>query len=186
MLPCGFSTGGGEVARYIGRYGTERIAKAVLVSAVPPFMLKTESNPGGLPIDVFDGLRAGFLADRSQFFKDVAGGPFFGFNRPGAKISQGMIDSWWLQGMLGGYKNTYDCIQAFSETDLTEDLQKFDVPTLVLHGNADQVMPIDIGGRASAMLIPNAKLLVYPGVPHGLTDTHTDQLNQDLLEFLNT
>ena len=139
----GFSTGGGEVARYIGRHGTNRVAKAVLVSAVPPLMLKTAANPGGLPIEVFDGLRAASLADRSQFFKDVPSGPFFGFNRPGAKVSQGMIDSWWLQGMMGGHKNTYECIKAFSETDFTEDLKKFDVPTLIIHGDDDQVVPID-------------------------------------------
>ena len=180
----GFSTGGGEVARYIGRHGTQRIAKAVLVSAVPPLMLQTDANPGGLPKEVFDGFRASFLADRSQFFKDVASGPFFGFNRPGAKISQGMIDSWWLQGMMGGHKNTYECIKAFSETDFTEDLQKLDVPTLVIHGDDDQVVPIDASGRASARLIPNAKLIVYPGAPHGITDTHKDRLNEDLLEFL--
>lgn len=180
----GFSTGGGEVARYIGRHGTKRIAKAVLVSAVPPLMLKTDANPGGLPKEVFDGFRASFLADRSQFFKAVASGPFFGFNRPGAKISQGMIDSWWLQGMMGGHKNTYECIKAFSETDFTEDLKKFDVPTLVIHGDDDQVVPIDASGRASAKLVPNAKLIVYPGAPHGLADTHKDRLNKDLLEFL--
>lgn len=180
----GFSTGGGEVARYIGRHGAQRITKAVLVSAVPPLMLQTDANPGGLPKEVFDGFRASFLADRSQFFKDVASGPFFGFNRPGAKISQGMIDSWWLQGMMGGHKNTYECIKAFSETDFTEDLEKFDVPTLVIHGDDDQVVPIDAAGRASARLIPNAKLIVYPGAPHGITDTHKDRLNEDLLEFL--
>jgi non-heme chloroperoxidase len=180
----GFSTGGGEVARYIGRHGTSRIAKAVLVSSVPPLMLKTDANPGGLPIEVFDGFRASFLADRSQFFKDVASGPFFGFNRPGAKISQGMIDSWWRQGMMCGHKNTYECIKAFSETDFTEDLKKFDVPTLVIHGDDDQVVPIGAAGRASARIIPNAKLIVYSGAPHGLTDTHKDRLNEDLLAFL--
>jgi non-heme chloroperoxidase len=180
----GFSTGGGEVARYIGRHGTKRIAKAVLVSAVPPLMLKTDANPGGLPKEVFDGFRASFLADRSQFFKDVASGPFFGFNRPGAKISQGMIDSWWMQGMMGGHKNTYECIEAFSETDFTEDLKKFDVPTLVIHGDDDQVVPIDAAGRASAGIVKNAKLIVYSGAPHGITDTHKDRLNEDLLAFL--
>jgi non-heme chloroperoxidase len=182
----GFSTGGGEVARYIGRHGTKRVAKAVLVSAVPPLMLKTDANPGGLPREVFDGFRAAFLADRSQFFKDVASGPFFGFNRPGAKISQGMIDSWWLQGMMGGHKNTYECIKAFSETDFTEDLKKFDVPTLVIHGDDDQVVPIDAAGRATAKIVRNAKLIVYPGAPHGITDTHKDRLNEDLLAFLQT
>ena len=180
----GFSTGGGEVARYIGRHGTRRVAKAVLISSVPPLMIKTDANPGGLPKDVFDGFRASFLADRSQFFKDVASGPFFGFNRPGANISQGMIDSWWLQGMTSGHKNTYECIEAFSETDFTEDLTKFDVPTLVIHGDDDQVVPIDTSGRASAKIVPNAKLIVYPGAPHGLTDTHKDRLNEDLLSFL--
>ena len=180
----GFSTGGGEVARYIGRHGTRRVAKAVLISSVPPLMIKTDANPGGLPKEVFDGFRASFLADRSQFFKDVASGPFFGFNRPGANISQGMIDSWWLQGMTSGHKNTYECIEAFSETDFTEDLTKFDVPTLVIHGDDDQVVPIDTSGRASAKIVPDAKLIVYPGAPHGLTDTHKDRLNEDLLSFL--
>ena len=180
----GFSTGGGEVARYIGRHGTRRVSKAVLISSVPPLMIKTDANPGGLPKEVFDGFRASFLADRSQFFKDVASGPFFGFNRPGANISQGMIDSWWLQGMTSGHKNTYECIEAFSETDFTEDLTKFDVPTLVIHGDDDQVVPIDTSGRASAKIVPNAKLIVYPGAPHGLTDTHKDRLNEDLLSFL--
>ena len=180
----GFSTGGGEVARYIGRHGTRRVAKAVLISSVPPLMIKTDANPGGLPKEVFDGFRASFLADRSQFFKDVASGPFFGFNRPGANISQGMINSWWLQGMTSGHKNTYECIEAFSETDFTEDLTKFDVPTLVIHGDDDQVVPIDTSGRASAKIVPDAKLIVYPGAPHGLTDTHKDRLNEDLLSFL--
>lgn len=180
----GFSAGGGEVARYIGRHGTKRIAKAVLVSAVPPLMLKTNANPGGLPNEVFDGFRASFLADRSQFFKDVASGPFFGFNRPAAKISQGMIDSWWMQGMMGGHKNTYECIKAFSETDFTEDLKKFDVPTLIIHGDDDQVVPINAAGRASARIVKNAKLIVYSGAPHGITDTHKNQLNEDLLAFL--
>ncbi len=184
VVLIGFSTGGGEVARYIGRHGTKRVAKAVLVSSVPPLMVKTESNPGGLPIKVFDGFRSAFLADRSQFFKDVPSGPFFGFNRPGAKVSQGMIDFWWLQGMMGGHKNTYECIKAFSETDFTKDLKKFDVPTLIIHGDDDQVVPIDAAGRASAKIIKGAKLIVYPGAPHGITDTHKDQLNADLLEFI--
>ena len=165
-------------------YGTKRVAKAALVSSVPPLMVKTPNNPGGLPIDVFDGFRAAFLADRSQFFKDVPSGPFFGFNRPGAKVSQGMIDSWWLQGMTGGHKNTYECIKAFSETDFTEDLKKFDIPTLVIHGDDDQVVPIDAAGRASAKIVKNAKLIVYPGAPHGITDIHKDQLNADLLAFI--
>ena len=177
----GFSTGGGEVARYIGRHGTERVAKAALISAVPPLMLKTPANPGGLPKEVFDGIRAGSLADRSQLYKDLASGPFFGFNRPGAKVSQGMIDAFWMQG---GHKNTYDCIAAFSETDFTEDLKKFDVPTLIIHGDDDQIVPIDAAGRASAKLVRNATLKVYEGAPHGITDTHKDRLNADLLAFL--
>ena len=184
VVLIGFSTGGGEVARYIGRHGTKRVAKAVLVSSVPPLMVKTASNPGGLPLEVFDGLRAAFLADRSQFFKDVPSGPFFGFNRPGAKASQGIIDFWWLQGMMGGHKNTYESIKAFSETDFTEDLKKFDVPTLIIHGDDDQVVPIDAAGRASAKIVKDAKLIVYPGAPHGITDTHKDQLNADLLAFI--
>lgn len=180
----GFSTGGGEVARYIGRHGTGRLAKAGLISAVPPLMLKTEANPGGLPLEVFDGIRAGAVADRSQLYKDIASGPFFGFNRPGAKVSQGMVDSFWLQGMQAGHKNAYDCIKAFSETDFTEDLKRFDIPTLVVHGDDDQIVPIDAAGRASAKLIANARLLVYPGAPHGLTDTHKERLNHDLLTFI--
>ncbi|MDM0087311.1 MULTISPECIES: alpha/beta hydrolase [unclassified Variovorax] len=180
----GFSTGGGEVARYIGRHGTAKVKKAVLVSSVPPLMLKTAANPGGLPIEVFDGLRKASLADRSQLYLDIASGPFFGFNRPGAKPSQGAIQSFWAQGMQGGHKNTYDSIAAFSATDFTEDLKRFDVPTLVIHGDDDQIVPIDAAGRASARLIRNAKLIVYEGAPHGLTDTHKDRLNNDLLNFL--
>jgi non-heme chloroperoxidase len=182
----GFSAGGGEVARYIGRHGTKRVAKAALISAVPPLMLKTPDNPGGLPIEVFDKIRLGSISDRSQLYKDLASGPFFGANRPGAKVSQGMMDSFWLQGMQAGHKNTFDCIKAFSETDFTEDLKKFDVPTLIIHGDDDQIVPIDAAGRASAKLIKNAKLKVYPGAPHGLADTHKDQLNADLLAFLKT
>jgi non-heme chloroperoxidase len=182
----GFSTGGGEVARYIGRHGTQRVAKAALISAVPPQMLKTTANPGGLPIEVFDGLRTAQLANRSQFYKDVPSGPFFGFNRPGAKVSQGLIDSWWAQGMLGGHKNTYDSIKAFSETDFTEDLKKFDVPTLIIHGDDDQIVPIGAAGLASAKLVKNNKLIVYPGAPHGLTDTHKDKFNADLLAFIKS
>ena len=180
----GFSTGGGEVARYIGRHGTTRVAKAGLISAVPPLMLKTPANPGGLPIEVFDGIRAGSIADRSQFYKDLASGPFFGANRPGSKVSQGMIDSFWAQGMQAGHKNALDCIKAFSETDFTDDLKKFDVPTLVLHGDDDQIVPIGAAALASAKLVKNATLKVYPGAPHGLTDTHKEQLNADLLAFL--
>jgi len=180
----GFSTGGGEVARYIGRHGTSRVAKAGLIAAVPPLMLKTAANPGGLPMDVFDGIRAGSIANRSQLYKDVASGPFFGFNRPGAKVSQGLIDSFWAQGMQAGHKNTYDCIKAFSETDFTEDLKKIDVPTLIVHGDDDQIVPIDASGRASARLVKKATLKVYAGAPHGLADTHKEQLNTDLLAFL--
>jgi non-heme chloroperoxidase len=182
----GFSTGGGEVARYIGRHGTGRLKKAGLISAVPPLMVQTPANPGGLPVSVFDGIRAGLVADRSQLFRDIPSGPFFGYNRAGATPSQGVIESWWLQGMLGGHKNTYDCIKAFSETDFTEDLKKFDIPTLIIHGDDDQIVPIDAAARASAKLVPNAKLIVYPGAPHGITDTHKQKLNQDLLDFLRS
>jgi non-heme chloroperoxidase len=180
----GFSTGGGEVARYIGRHGTKRVAGAALISAVPPQMLKTATNPGGLPMDVFDGIRAGEIANRAQLYKDIASGPFFGFNRPGAKVSQGSIDSFWAQGMQAGHKATYDCIKAFSETDFTEDLKKFTVPTLVVHGDDDQIVPIDASGRASAKLVKGSKLIVYPAAPHGLADTHKDKLNADLLAFI--
>jgi len=182
----GFSAGGGEVARYIGRYGTKRVDKVALISAVPPLMLKTESNPNGLPIQVFDGIRHGSIADRSQFYKDLASGPFFGANRPGAKVSQGMIDSFWLQGMQAGHKNTYDCIKAFSETDFTEDLKKFDVPTLILHGDDDQIVPIGASALSSSKLVKNATLKIYEGAPHGLAYTHKDQLNTDLLAFLKS
>ena len=184
VVLIGFSTGGGEVARYIGRQGSKRIAKVVLAGAVPPLMLKTAGNPGGLPIEVFDGLRAGSLSNRSQLYQDIASGPFFGFNRAGAKASQGLIDSFWLQGMLAGHKNTYDCIKAFSETDFTEDVKKFDRPTLIVHGDDDQIVPIDASARASAKLIKGAKLIVYPGVPHGFADTHKNQFNADLLAFI--
>ncbi|MBM0108328.1 alpha/beta hydrolase [Steroidobacter sp. S1-65] len=180
----GFSTGGGEVARYIGRHGTKRVSKAALISAVPPLMLKTAANPGGLPIEVFDGLRQQSIANRSQLYLDLASGPFFGFNRPGAKVSQGLIQSFWAQGMQGGHKNTYDSIAAFSATDFTEDLKRFDVPTLIVHGDDDQVVPIDAAGRASAKLVKDSRLIVYPGAPHGLADTHKDQLNNDLLQFI--
>ena len=182
----GFSTGGGEVARYIGRHGTRRVAKAGLISAVPPLMLKTTGNPGGLPIEVFDGLRNASLADRSKLYKDLASGPFFGYNRPGAKPSPGAIDSFWLQGMMAGHKNAFDCIKTFSETDFTEDLKKFDLPTLILHGDDDQIVPIGAAALASAKLVKNATLKVYSGAPHGITDTHKDQLNADLLAFCQT
>lgn len=180
----GFSTGGGEVARYVGRHGTDRIRKLGLISAVTPLMLKTGDNPGGLPIEVFDAIRAGFLANRSKFFRDVPAGPFFGFNRPGAVYDEGLVQSWWLQGMTGGHKNTYDSIKAFSETDFREDLKKFDKPTLIVHGDDDQIVPIDAAGRAAKQLVPHAELKVYEGAPHGLTDTHKDRLNADLLAFL--
>ncbi len=180
----GFSAGGGEVARYVGRHGTERLARVALIAAVPPLMLKTAANPGGLSREVFDKIRLGCLADRSQFYRDLAGGPFFGANRPGAKVSQGMIDSFWHQGMLAGHRNALECIEAFSETDFTDDLGKIDVPTLVLHGDDDQVVPIGASGLRSAKLVPNATLKVYPGAPHGLAYTHRDQLNADLLTFL--
>ena len=182
-IHIGHSTGGGEVARYIGRHGTKRVAKAVLMGAVPPLMLKTAANPGGLPKEVFDGFRAAYLKDRSQFFLDVASGPFFGFNRPGAKVSQGMIQSWWMQGMMSGHKNAYDCIKAFSETDFTTDLAKFDVPTLILHGDDDQIVPIGASAHLSAKLVRGATLKIYPGGTHALGDTSKDQVNADLLAF---
>jgi non-heme chloroperoxidase len=181
----GFSTGGGEVARYIGRYGTKRVAKAALVSAVPPLMLKTPANPGGLPIEVFDNIRAGVLSDRSQFYKDVSAA-FYGANRPVNKATQGMRDAFWFQGMMAGHKNQYDCIKAFSETDFTEDLEKFDVPTLIVHGDDDQIVPIGAAGLASAKLVKTSTLKVYPGAPHGITDTHKEQLSADLLAFLKS
>lgn len=180
----GFSAGGGEVSRYIGRYGTKRLAKVALISAVPPLMLKTTDNPDGLPIEAFDKIRDGCTADRSQFYKDLASGPFFGANRPGSKVSQGMIDSFWHQGMHAGNKNTYDCIKAFSETDFTEDLKKFDIPTLIIHGDDDQIVPIGAAAFQSSKIVKNATLKIYPGAPHGLMDTHKDQLNADLLAFL--
>jgi len=182
-IHVGHSTGGGEVARYIGRHGTGRVAKAVLISAVPPLMLKTAANPGGLPIDVFDGIRTSVLADRSQFFKDLSI-PFYGFNRPGATASQGVRDSFWLQGMLAGYKNALDCIKAFSETDFTEDLRRFDVPTLILHGDDDQIVPIDASARRSATLVKGSTLKVYPGLSHGMCTINKDQINADLLAFI--
>jgi len=183
VIHVGHSTGGGEVARYIGRHGTSRVAKAVLMGAVPPIMLKTPANPGGLPIEVFDGFRAAYLADRSQFFLDVASGPFFGFNRPGARPSQGMIQSWWMQGMMTGYKNAYDCIKAFSETDFSEDLKKIDVPTLILHGDDDQVVPIAASALLTAKIVGGSTLKVYPGGSHALGDTSRDRVNADLLAF---
>jgi non-heme chloroperoxidase len=182
----GFSAGGGEAARYVGRHGTKRLSKVALVSSVPPLMLRTEANPGGLPMEAFDKIRQGCLADRSQFYRDLAAGPFFGANRPGSRVSQGMVDSFWHQGMLAGHKNTYDCIKAFSETDFTEDLMRFDVPTLVIHGDDDQIVPIGASGLRSAKLVRNATLKIYAGAPHGLADTHKDELNADLLAFLKS
>jgi non-heme chloroperoxidase len=183
-IHVGHSTGGGEVARYIGRHGSKRVAKAVLISAVPPLMVKTEANPGGLPIEVFDQIRAGVLADRSQFFKDLSG-PFYGANRPGSKVSQGLRDSFWLQSMLCGMKGAYDCIKAFSETDFTEDLKKFDVPTLILHGEDDQIVPIGAAAMRSSKLVKGAVLKVYPGAPHGMPSTLKDQINEDLFAFFH-
>jgi non-heme chloroperoxidase len=179
----GHSTGGGEVAHYIGRHGTARVAKAVLVDAVPPLLLQTPANPGGLPIGVFDAIRAGVAADRSQYFKDFAV-PFYGANRPGATVSQGVLDAFWRLCMQGGLKGEYDCIKAFSETDFTEDLKRFDVPTLIVHGDDDQIVPIGASSYRSAELVEGATLKVYPGAPHGLPTTHKDQLNADLLAFL--
>ena len=179
----GHSTGGGEVARYIGRHGTKRVARAVLISAVPPLMLKTAANPTGLPIEVFDQLRASVQADRAQFFIELSE-PFYGFNRPGAKASQGLRESFWLQGMLCGHKAAYDCIKAFSETDFTEDLKKFDVPTLILHGDDDQIVPIGAAALLSSKIVKDAILKVYPGAPHGMCSTLKDQVNAELFAFL--
>jgi non-heme chloroperoxidase len=179
----GHSTGGGEVARYIGRHGTKRVAKAVLVDAVPPIMVKTPANPGGLPIEVFDGFRKEYLADRAQFFLNIASGPFFGFNRPDAKVSQGLIQSWWLQGMMSGHKNAYDCIKAFSETDFTGDLKKFDVPTLIIHGDDDQIVPIGAAAMLSSKLVKGSTLKIYKGGSHSPGHMNKDQLNADLLAF---
>jgi non-heme chloroperoxidase len=184
-IHVGHSTGGGEVARYIGRHGTKRVANAVLIGAVPPLMLKTSANPGGVPIEVFDQIRAGVLADRSQFFKDLTL-PFYGYNRPGAKVSEGVRESFWLQGMMAGFPACYFCIKAFSETDLTEDLKRFDVPTLVLHGDDDQIVPIGNSAVLSSKLIKNATLKVYKGAPHGMCTTLKDRVNEDLLAFLRS
>ncbi|AAM04425.1 alpha/beta fold hydrolase [Methanosarcina acetivorans] len=178
----GHSTGGGEVTRYIGRYGTDRVAKAVLIGAVPPLMLKTPANPAGTPIEVFDQIRASVKADRSQYWKDLSL-PFYGYNRPGAKISEGVRDSFWLQGLMAGFPASYFCIKAFSETDLTEDLKKFDVPTLILHGDDDQIVPIGASAMLSSKLVKDATLKVYKGAPHGMCTTHKDQVNEDLLAF---
>jgi non-heme chloroperoxidase len=181
-IHVGHSTGGGEVARYIGRHGSKRVAKAVLIGAVPPIMLKTPANPGGLPIDAFDQIRAGVLNDRSQFFKDLTV-PFYGANRPNSKVSQGLRDSFWLQGMMAGHKAVFDCIKAFSETDFTEDLKNIDVPTLILHGDDDQIVPIADSAYLSAKLVKGATLKVIPGAPHGMCSTHKDVINAELLAF---
>jgi non-heme chloroperoxidase len=183
VIHVGHSTGGGEVARYIGRHGTKRVARAVLISAIPPLMLKTAANPAGLPIEAFDQIRAGMQADRSQFFKDLSA-PFYGANRPGATVSQGLRDFFWLQGMQAGFKGAYDWIKAFSETDLTEDLKKFDVPTLILHGDDDQIVPIVASALLSSKIVKNATLKIYKGAPHGLPSTRKDEVNADLLAFL--
>jgi non-heme chloroperoxidase len=181
-IHVGHSTGGGEVARYISRHGSDRVAKAVLIGAVPPLMLKTPNNPGGLPMDVFDGIRKGVMGDRSQFFKDLTI-PFYGANRPGAKVSQGVRDTFWMQGMQAGFKGVIDCIKAFSETDFTEDLKKIDVPTLIMHGDDDQIVPIQNSAMLSAKLVPDATLKVYPGFSHGLCTVNKDVINADLLAF---
>jgi non-heme chloroperoxidase len=182
-IHVGHSTGGGEVARYIGRHGTQRVAKAVLISAIPPLMLQTPANPGGLPLKNFDDLRAGVLTDRSQFFRDLSG-PFYGANRPGANVSQGLRDTFWLHGMQAGFNAVYECIKVFSETDLTEDLEKIDVPTLILHGDDDQIVPIADSAVLSAKIVKNATLRVYRGAPHGMPATFKDQINADLLAFI--
>jgi non-heme chloroperoxidase len=181
-IMVGHSTGGGEVARYLGRHGSRRVAKAVLISAVPPLMLRTEKNPGGSPISVFDGLRAALAANRPEFYRDITL-PFYGYNRPGAKISEGIREHWWLQGMMGSMKAHYDCIKAFSETDFTEDLKKIDIPVLVMHGDDDQIVPIGAAGLMSAKILKNATLKVYPGFPHGMPATNADRINADLLAF---
>jgi non-heme chloroperoxidase len=183
-IHVGHSTGGGEVARYLGRHGTDRTKGAVLIGAVPPVMVKKESNPEGLPIEVFDGFRAGLAADRAQQFLDIPTGPFFGFNRPGAKVSEGLIRKWWLQGMMGGVKAHYDCIKAFSETDFTEDLKKIDVPVFLMHGDDDQIVPIADSALKGIKLLKKGTLKVYPGLPHGMANTHADIINKDLLAFI--
>jgi non-heme chloroperoxidase len=185
VILIGHSTGGGEVTRYLGRHGTKRVAKAVLIGAVPPLMLKTDANPGGLPRSAFDEIRAGVASNRPQFYKDLTL-PFYGYNRPGAKISEGVREQFWLQGMLGSIKGGYDTIKAFSETDFTEDLKKIDIPTLILHGDDDQIVPIGASAMLSSKLVKNAKLKVYPGLPHGMCTTHADQINTDLLAFIRS
>jgi non-heme chloroperoxidase len=182
----GHSTGGGEVARYVAQHGGGRVAKAVLIGAVPPIMVKNAKNPGGLPIEVFDGFRAALAANRAQFYRDVPSGPFYGFNRPGAKVLPGVIDNWWRQGMMGGLKAHYDCIKAFSETDFTDDLKKIDVPTLVMHGDDDQVVPFEDSAPLSAKLLKKGQLKTYKGLPHGMCTTHADVINTDLLAFIRS
>ena len=183
-IHVGHSTGGGEVARYVAKYGKGRVAKAALLGAVPPIMLKTAKNPGGLPMEVFDGFRAGVAANRAQFYLDIASGPFYGFNRDGAKVSQGVIQNWWRQGMMGGTKAHYDCVKAFSETDFTDDLRAIDVPVLLMHGEDDQVVPIDDAARIGIKLLKHGTLKTYPGFPHGMATTHADVINPDLLAFI--
>jgi non-heme chloroperoxidase len=182
----GHSTGGGEVAHYVARAEPGRVAKAALISAVPPVMVKSESNPGGLPLEVFDGLRAALVANRAQFYRDLPTGPFYGFNREGATVSDGVIDNWWRQGMMGGAKAHYDCIKAFSETDFTEDLKAIDVPVLILHGDDDQIVPVADAAPLSAKLVKNGTLKIYPGFPHGMCTTHADTINADLLAFIRS
>jgi non-heme chloroperoxidase len=186
VIHVGHSTGGGEVARYVARAETGRVKKAVLLGAVPPIMLKTAANPDGLPPDVFDGFRAALAANRAQFFIDVAAGPFYGFNRPGANVSQGLIDNWWRQGMMGGAQPQYDCIKAFSETDFTEDLKAIDVPVLIMHGEDDQVVPIDDSARLAIKLVKKGTLKTYPGLSHGMAATHPERINADVLEFIRS
>ncbi len=182
----GHSTGGGEVAHYVARADAGRVGKAVLMGAVPPIMLKSDKNPGGLPMEIFDGFRAALAANRAQFYREVPSGPFYGFNRPGAKVSEGIVGNWWRQGMIGGIKAQYDCIKAFSETDFTEDLEKFNVPTLILHGDDDQIVPYADAALLSAKIVKGAKLKIYPGFPHGMATTHADVINADLLEFFKS
>ncbi len=184
-IHVGHSTGGGEVARYIGRHGTKRVAAAVLIGAVPPLMLKTAANPGGTPIEAFDAIRAGVATNRAQFYKDLTL-PFYGYNRPGAKVSEGVREHWWLQGMMGGIKAHYDCVKAFSETDFTEDLKKIDVPTLILHGDDDQIVPFADAAVLSAKLVKKSTLKIYPGLPHGMCTTNPEQINADLFAFCKT
>ena len=182
-IHVGHSTGGGEVIRYLARHGVKRVSRAAIISAIPPLMLKTDKNPAGTPLSVFDGLRAAYVADRPQFYKDITL-PFYGYNRPGAKISEGIREKWWLQGMMGGVKAAYDCIKVFSETDLTEDLKKIDVPVLVMHSDDDQIVPIAAAGPAAAKFLKHATLKVYSGLPHGMPTTHAEQINADLLAYL--